>query len=47
MDRRQSIAEQLEYYQQQVRLARLGLSTRRPLEFLERQIQYLTTEGVR
>ena len=45
MDRRQSIAEQLSYYQQQAKLARLGLTTRRSPEFFERQILFLTMEA--
>lgn len=43
-DRRQSIEAQVSFYETQLRLARMGLNTRRSPEFYERQIQYFRSE---
>lgn len=39
-DRRQSAAEQIQYYRHQLKLAQAGHTTRRPVEFYERQILF-------
>lgn len=44
-DRRQSIEAQISFYETQARLARLGLNTRRSVEFFERQIAFLKEFG--
>jgi hypothetical protein len=43
-DRRQSVQEQISYYECQAKLARLGLNTRRSEAFFLRQVEFLKLE---
>jgi hypothetical protein len=43
-DRRQSVEVQVAFYETQAQLARMGLNTRRSVEFYERQIAYFRSE---